>query len=1627
MHVFWESVIQPLLMILQPKNIVEIGVEAGKNSMNILEHCLKSGAVLHAIDPKPRFDVDDLKVRFGDHFFFYPSLSLEVLPDIQEMDLVLIDGDHNWYTVYHELKLIEEISRQNDKSFPMVAIHDISWPYGRRDLYYNPDKIPSDFLKPYLKKGVRPGSPELAETGGFNSHLNHAVFESDARNGVLTAVEDFMKESDFDLELVTLPAYYGLGLLFPSGLRDIPACAQWIDSISTAQPLVKLLEQIEKTRVTLTAEKAELDLLQRSLPIEADPQVEQRMIKAEHAYRQLEQKMIESEHAYRQLEQKIALQGQDVARLTSWMRQTNNCYRGAADSSHLSDKKRRILFDRFMSDMLSDFRKWDKNAEAAPSEDISTLQSMLETLEQMFSNLLRDPRWKIGSALVLPLQLKKKKPLVFTDDLELIFCKYHGWKPASQDENADIQQLNTWVVELEKTFQSIIHSRRWKAGDKLVYVLKSILFIRDKNALPRSVISIRRSFATFYQWRQSSAQNHDNNCEDKTIKVPAKLDKNEQINQTSNYVQQMFKILDELEQIFWRLLGNPRWKIGSFFACFKIWGKKPLLYIDRIQQIFLKLKSWRQCPGYTSSEIHELQSYIVELEHNFQILFDSKRWKIGDKVMSTINKISLKSKSQLPKSVQDAQQVFISYRQLINTVKRLETTVSLENTVKAQIYHNLKGFQVPKQYTKNKYEILSRKAPCIANEYKGKKILVLPVFPISQKRNTTRYRVENLYEQLDALGYKTVVLDYKIDEKEIFKLLKEESIPVVLQRFSYHKDTKHFLKKLRRHALVIIYDIDDPLFCKNSMDRIRGSVSRDDIDSYQLAMKLADCFTVSTRSLRDLVKREFGKPVYIIQNCLSQIVLQASLKAQSEKSYEHQSFNIGYISGSNTHDDDFEVVISALVRLLEANPLVRLILAGYVSVDERLTRFESRITRLQYVPYTELPKILAQFDLQIIPLENCPFNESKSHIRFLESAAVKCPVVASAVGEQANTIIDGVTGFLVDDEADWFNVLSHVIHNPKLRKYVAEESFEFVKTYFHTFDPLLLYRINQLAVDALTNNYSEKISVMIVTYNKPYDVREAIKAVCEHTSKAFELFVWDNTATAEMREVISELTRTNMRVIFSEYNVGKSVACNYFFNNFVYDYVCGLDDDYYLPANWAEKAIRAANAVPNLGWLSSNLTENSSGIRGLGRLDTFNGIEIYCPPGVGGWMVFTKEESRQKIGLYQEHGLYGGIDGDYKQRARSLGLYAGYIKDIVGEHKVQRGMHLKYELFKQRIQDQMRIFGKSNDHVSEKFIDFFTQSNQNLSVAIKICTSTNHDENVWGDTHYARGLACALKAHGYNVIIDKHENWYNNKRGDIDVVIHLFGLHKYKPDPYHINLLWIISHPELIDDLFLQNFDIIFSASKPLTDSIKSKFPQHIVEFLPQCTDDSIFFPDKETAKEYPATFVGNSRRVYRNAIKYAVENSRDVKIWGTKWEMFIDTKYIVSQSLPSTEVANIYRRSNIVLNDHWEDQKIAHIINNRIFDVLACNVMVLSDENPGIADIFGDMLPTFSNEQEFLRLYDEWLLDSKKRDDLALTLGSLVRSEHTFLKRAQIIKSAIEQVILNYVQYKSERKNLGR
>jgi len=231
----------PCLDAAGARSVVEVGAFAGELTRLLVGWAASAGASVAAIDPSPQAGLQEL-AREHPALALIRETSLEALKHIPLPDAAIIDGDHNYYTVSEELRLIDE--RAQDSALPLLLFHDVAWPHARRDDYFDPELIPEHYRHPTAgaRGGIFPGDSGLRQDGV--PYPKSAAHEGGPRNGVLTAIEDFV-DARPELRLVVVPIFFGFGVVWN---RD----ADWSERLAELlDPWDRnpVLERLEANRV----------------------------------------------------------------------------------------------------------------------------------------------------------------------------------------------------------------------------------------------------------------------------------------------------------------------------------------------------------------------------------------------------------------------------------------------------------------------------------------------------------------------------------------------------------------------------------------------------------------------------------------------------------------------------------------------------------------------------------------------------------------------------------------------------------------------------------------------------------------------------------------------------------------------------------------------------------------------------------------------------------------------------------------------------------------------------------------------------------------------------------------------------------------------------------------------------------------------------------------------------------------------------------------------------------------------------------------------------------------------------------------------------------------------------------
>ena len=310
-----------------------------------------------------------------------------------------------------------------------------------------------------------------------------------------------------------------------------------------------------------------------------------------------------------------------------------------------------------------------------------------------------------------------------------------------------------------------------------------------------------------------------------------------------------------------------------------------------------------------------------------------------------------------------------------------------------------------------------------------------------------RYRVTHQREQLAANNISTGEVYYvnlQLDQVRYYRTF-------VFFRCPYTDMIGEFIKLAKKLNKKVLFDIDDLVVDTKYTDTIKylDSMSKEERALYDdgvmrmgRTLKLCDAAITTTERLAEELGH-YVPEVFINRNTASEEMCALSKEALKNKTRKDDHVGIGYFSGSLTHNDDFELVLPALTKVMEKYPQVQLHVVGELDLPETLQQYKARVVSHPFVDWKKLPSLIAEVDINLAPLEQSIFNEAKSENKWVEAALVKVPTVASNVGAFQRMIVSGETGILCDTEEEWVEQLSRLVEDKKERDRIAENAHRY--------------------------------------------------------------------------------------------------------------------------------------------------------------------------------------------------------------------------------------------------------------------------------------------------------------------------------------------------------------------------------------------------------------------------------------------------------------------------------------------------------------------------------------------------------------------------------------------------------
>ena len=249
---------------------------------------------------------------------------------------------------------------------------------------------------------------------------------------------------------------------------------------------------------------------------------------------------------------------------------------------------------------------------------------------------------------------------------------------------------------------------------------------------------------------------------------------------------------------------------------------------------------------------------------------------------------------------------------------------------------------------------------------------------------------------------------------------------VVVQRILPFLD--ELREKCEKYGIKLVYETDDDLLGveENSpsyeyVNRVSKSII-DFIDA-------SDVITVTTPTLAS--KFDENK-VVIIPNYYVDSVLDIKDNIKTEG-----KLKLGFY-GTLTHSKDLFLIKNVILKLKEKYDFDFEVIGGFNAEDnvdeDWFNSIQLPPNNMDFEKFMKWLPGAIDWDIAIVPLEDSPFNQCKSELKFIELAVLGLPGVYSDMCVYNTVVNDGINGFLASNEDEWIEKIEKLILDKDLRK-----------------------------------------------------------------------------------------------------------------------------------------------------------------------------------------------------------------------------------------------------------------------------------------------------------------------------------------------------------------------------------------------------------------------------------------------------------------------------------------------------------------------------------------------------------------------------------------------------------------
>lgn len=312
------------------------------------------------------------------------------------------------------------------------------------------------------------------------------------------------------------------------------------------------------------------------------------------------------------------------------------------------------------------------------------------------------------------------------------------------------------------------------------------------------------------------------------------------------------------------------------------------------------------------------------------------------------------------------------------------------------------------------------------------------------------YRVVQRVQQLEHGGWSVEVFAHHDAERSRASI--DHAAAVIFYRVAARPGVLHAILYARALGLPTIYEIDDLLFdpsvYPDTLESFEGQISRSqhlnlqyDVPLFRYALQACDIGLASTSALaeamRPLVR---SRTCHVLRNGFD--ARNLPFLARPHTPFSEKALTLFYGSGTRAHNRDFtELAAPALLEILGEHLQIRLVIAGYLNLDDRFRLFADRVIQ---VPFSDdvsaYWECLSGTDINLAVLAPGHFADAKSEIKWLEAAMCGVPSIVSPTRTYRELLRDGQEVLFAETAEAWSQALRLMIADPDLRRHIGEQA-----------------------------------------------------------------------------------------------------------------------------------------------------------------------------------------------------------------------------------------------------------------------------------------------------------------------------------------------------------------------------------------------------------------------------------------------------------------------------------------------------------------------------------------------------------------------------------------------------------